>query len=131
MEKVVAMLNGGMGYNKFWGSFNTGALSFSHTEGGRKKLPPFTRQGSTKRFTQSWGWGPWTWKQKSNLTVRHLNSPTIHSLTIFWCNHSFSSIFVFTSSTIQMTTPTGHFLTLINIKININSGQCCYDYGIF
>ena len=25
---------GGGGHNKFWGSFNTGALSFSHTEEG-------------------------------------------------------------------------------------------------
>ena len=34
MEKVLHMLKGEGGHNKFWGSFNIGAINFSHTEAG-------------------------------------------------------------------------------------------------
>ena len=36
---------GGGGQTKVWGSFNTGACSCSHAEGGRKKVPPCGRVG--------------------------------------------------------------------------------------
>ena len=36
--KVLAMMKGG--HLMFLGSFNAGHLSFSHSEGGCKKLPP-------------------------------------------------------------------------------------------
>ena len=42
-EKVLAILT-------FWGSFNMGALSFSHSEGGRKKFPLFKRGGGQKKL---------------------------------------------------------------------------------
>ena len=33
-EKVLAMLKGGGGHKRYWGSFNMGARSFSHTGRG-------------------------------------------------------------------------------------------------
>ena len=56
--KVLAMpvAGGGGGHKKFSGIFNTAAWSFSHTEGGHTKFPPFKRGGATK-ITLSSGWG--------------------------------------------------------------------------
>ena len=47
---------GGGGHKKFSGIFDTAAWSFSHTEGGHTKFPPFKRGGATK-ITLSSGWG--------------------------------------------------------------------------
>ena len=38
MENLLAMLTGGGGYNNYLSSFNTRLISFSHTEGGSKKV---------------------------------------------------------------------------------------------
>ena len=44
------MLKGGEGHTMFGGSFNTRACSFSHFEGGRKKVPPCGRVGRCDKF---------------------------------------------------------------------------------
>ena len=60
------MLKGG--HNKFWGSFDTLARIFSHTEwvgvgvggGGRKTFPPFKRRVGREKFylvLSVWGGG--------------------------------------------------------------------------
>ena len=56
IEKVLAMLKGG--HNKFWGSFDTLARSFSHTEwvgrgGGAKRFHPLKGGWGAKSFTLS------------------------------------------------------------------------------
>ena len=47
------------GHNTFWGSFNMGASSFSHSDvwgGGAKRFPPFKRRAA-RSFTLSCGGG--------------------------------------------------------------------------
>ena len=43
VSEVLTLRKGGGGHIKFWGSFNTGAGSFNHTEGGCKTFPTFKR----------------------------------------------------------------------------------------
>ena len=54
-EKVLAMLK--RGHTKFWGSFNTGAWGFGHSDGARRKTFSPIKRGRVKSFTLSWGRG--------------------------------------------------------------------------
>ena len=55
-DKVLAMLKV-EGHNKFWGSFNTGAWSFSHTDWGDAKSFHPVKSGNAESFTLSCGGG--------------------------------------------------------------------------
>ena len=70
-EKVLAMLRGGGGHKKFWGSFYAVASSCSHIEGGHKKFPLFKRE-KVLSCLEGGGGGA---QQVSDMRFSHLVAP--------------------------------------------------------